>query len=126
MSASQVVQGRLPESMPSVAKRSPIRNDMCGEAQLGTIAEADIDMTEGAAGSCIETDAATAATANEGELTNAETRLPLPEDVQRAEAFQVHQLVPVDIQKIVCSCQHVPASLEVSFGTSWCTACSAG
>ena len=100
MSASQVVQGRLPDSMPSVAKRSSNSNDNRVGAQLSTVTEADIDidMTEEAAGSCIETDAATAATANEGELAYAEPRLPLPENVQRAEVFQVHQLAPVDIQ----------------------------
>ena len=98
MSASQVVQGRLPDSMPSVAKRSSNSNDNRVGAQLSTVTEADIDMTEEAAGSCIETDAATAATATEGELAYAEPRLPLPENVQRAEVFQVHQLAPVDIQ----------------------------
>ena len=98
MSASQVVQGRLPDSMPSVAKRSSNSNDNRVGAQLSTVTEAGIDMTEEAAGSCIETDAATAATANEGELAYAEPRLPLPENVQRAEVFQVHQLAPVDIQ----------------------------
>lgn len=86
MSASQVAQGRLPESLPSVAKRSPKPNDICVVAQLGTTVETDIDMTEGAAGS----NAAAAATANQGELANAEPRLPLPEDVQRANVFQVH------------------------------------
>ena len=86
ISALQVAQGRLPESLPSVAKPSPRPNDICVVAQLGTIVETDIDMAEGAAGS----NAATAATANEGELANAEPKLPLPENVQRACVFKVH------------------------------------
>lgn len=84
--------------MPSVAKRSSDSHDNCAGAQLSRITEADMDMTEEAAASCLETAAATAGTANEGELANAEPRLPLPEDVKRAVAFQVHQVVPVDIQ----------------------------
>lgn len=97
-SALQVVYGRQPESMPSVAKRSPPSNDVRVGAQLSTIPEADDDMTNGGIDSGIMADAATvAASANQGEVQNAallsETRLPLPEDVQRAEAFQVHQLL---------------------------------
>lgn len=107
-SALQVVHGRLPESVPSVAKRSSNPNEICVGAQLSTIAEADADITEEAAGLGIETDAATAAAVNEGELTTAETRLPLAEDVQRAKAFQVHRLVPVAIPK--WGFVHVPAS----------------
>lgn len=92
----QVVYGGPPESMPSVAKRSPKPHLNHVDAQLSTILEADIDMTGEAADSGIDTDAAAlaaaaaVAAAGEAETSNmAEARLPLPEDVQSAEAFQV-------------------------------------
>lgn len=90
----QVVYGRPPESMPSVAKRSPKPHLVHVDAHLSTMLEAGTDMTREAAGSGTETDAAALANmaaAGESEQTNnmAETRLPLPEDVQSAEAFQV-------------------------------------
>lgn len=84
--------------MPSVAKRSLQSNDIRVGAQLCAIPEADDDMTDAAIDSGIMAGAATtAAGAKQDQVQDAtvlpETRLPLPEDVQRAEAFQVYQLL---------------------------------
>lgn len=85
--------------MPSVAKRNPPSNDICAGAQLCSIPEADDDMTDGAIDSGVMADAATTAVAaaNQGDAQHAAllpaARSPLPEDVQRAEAFQVFQLL---------------------------------
>lgn len=84
--------GKPPESIPSVAKRSPKPHVNHVDAHLSTVMEAEVDMTGEAAESGIELDAAATAAAaapGEAEPNNTTERVPLPEDVQSAEAFQV-------------------------------------
>ncbi len=76
--------------MQSVAKRSPKSHPIRVTPHLSTIEEGDVEMAEQSAG-CELHDTASGSR-NDMDASSRpvlETRLPLPEDIQHAEAFQV-------------------------------------
>ncbi|KAL0052590.1 hypothetical protein WJX82_004414 [Trebouxia sp. C0006] len=89
----QVASGRVNQSMQSVAKRSPKSHPIHVTPHLSTIEEGDVEMAEQSAG-CELYDTATGSHTDIAASSRSvsEPRLPLPEDVQHAEAFQA-QLV---------------------------------
>ena len=86
----QVASGRVNQSMQSVAKRSPQSHPIHVTPHLSTIEEGDVEMAEQSAG-CELYDTATGSHTDIAASSRSvsEPRLPLPEDVQHAEAFQV-------------------------------------
>lgn len=86
----QVASGGANQSMQSVAKRSPKSHPIHVTPHLSTIEEGDVDMAEQSAG-CELHDTATGSHTDmaAGSHPDLKRRLPLPEDLQHAAAFQV-------------------------------------
>ncbi len=81
-------------SMQSVAKRSPRSHPIHVTPHLSTIEEGDVDMAEQTAGSELQDQPACDAQTDQGVraavgVPEVEPRLPLPDDLQQAEALQV-------------------------------------
>ncbi|KAA6420881.1 MAG: ATPase family AAA domain-containing protein [Trebouxia sp. A1-2] len=89
----QMASGRVNQSMQSVAKRSPKSHPIHVTPHLSPIEEGDVEMAEQSAG-CELHDTATDSHVEMAASSPPvlEPRLPSPEDVQHAEAFQA-QLV---------------------------------
>ncbi|KAL0036308.1 hypothetical protein WJX77_001773 [Trebouxia sp. C0004] len=84
----QMASGRVNQSMQSVAKCSPKSHPINVTPHLSTIEEGDVEMAEQSAG-CELHDTATGSQAASRHPV-LEPRLPLPEDLQQAKAFQAH------------------------------------
>lgn len=90
----QVARGRTNQSMQSVAKRSPRSHPIHVTPQLSTIEEGDVEMAEQGPAADVQTQPV-GGVHTDGEVEvavegqNLDSRVPLPEDVQQAEDFQV-------------------------------------